>query len=81
MVLAPSAILIPGTGTRTLSHPDCGCHPTLSLNHRCSSPAPGLAECPLSPHGHSAMDMPAHPNAKPFPGPLPGLGKCHQPLS
>lgn len=40
MVLAPSAIPIPGTGTRTPSHPGCGCHPTLSLNHRCPSPAP-----------------------------------------
>lgn len=27
MVLAPSAILIPGTGARTPSHPGCGCHP------------------------------------------------------
>lgn len=40
MVLAPSAFLIPGTGTRTPFHPGCGCHPTLSLNHRCPSPAP-----------------------------------------
>lgn len=41
---------------------------------------PGLAGCPLSLHGHGGMDVPAHPDAKPFPRPLPGLGKCHQPL-
>lgn len=34
----------------------------------------------MSPHSHSGMDVPARPDEKPFPGPLPGLGKCHQPF-